>query len=77
MVSSQNVWRRDLIYRIKGVYYYCYEAVKAIFDKAKGNGKPMTTSESMLAGALAGSAVVFATHPIWTVNVSLETISRK
>jgi hypothetical protein len=24
----------------------------------------------MMAGALAGSAVVLATHPIWTVNVS-------
>ncbi|KAI7860482.1 mitochondrial carrier domain-containing protein [Circinella umbellata] len=54
-----------------GVYYYCYEAVKAIFEKAKGQGKPMSTPESMLAGALAGSAVVFATNPIWTVNTRL------
>ncbi|KAI8969306.1 mitochondrial carrier domain-containing protein [Mycotypha africana] len=54
-----------------GVYYYCYEAVRAIFEKAKGKGKPMSTGESMLAGALAGSAVVFATHPIWTVNTRL------
>lgn len=52
-----------------GVYYYCYEAVKAIFEKAKGKGKPMSTSESMISGALAGCAVVLATHPIWTVNV--------
>lgn len=52
-----------------GVYYYCYEAVKAIFEKTKGVGKSMTTGESMLAGALAGSAVVLATHPIWTINV--------
>ncbi|KAI9469786.1 MAG: mitochondrial carrier domain-containing protein [Benjaminiella poitrasii] len=54
-----------------GVYYYCYEAVKSIFEKAKGKGKPMSTVESMLAGALAGCAVVFATHPIWTVNTRL------
>ncbi|KAI9304265.1 mitochondrial carrier domain-containing protein [Cunninghamella echinulata] len=54
-----------------GVYYYCYEAVKAVFEKAKGAGKSMTTAESMLAGALAGSAVVVATHPIWTVNTRL------
>ncbi|KAG0750410.1 hypothetical protein G6F60_000488 [Rhizopus arrhizus] len=54
-----------------GVYYYCYEAVKAIFEKAKGKGKPMSTSESMISGALAGCAVVFATHPIWTVNTRL------
>ncbi|KAI9490787.1 mitochondrial carrier domain-containing protein [Zychaea mexicana] len=54
-----------------GVYYYCYEAVKAIFEKAKGQGKPMSTGESMLSGAIAGSAVVLATHPIWTVNTRL------
>lgn len=30
----------------------------------------MSTGESMLSGALAGCAVVLATHPIWTVNVS-------
>jgi adenine nucleotide transporter 17 len=53
-----------------GVYYYCYETVKAIFEKAKGEGKPMSTPESMLSGALAGCAVVLATHPIWTINVS-------
>ncbi|KAG1169695.1 hypothetical protein G6F70_008192 [Rhizopus microsporus] len=55
----------------KGVYYYCYEAVKAIFEKAKGKGKPMSTAESMAAGAIAGCAVVLATHPIWTVNTRL------
>ncbi|ORX45084.1 mitochondrial carrier [Hesseltinella vesiculosa] len=54
-----------------GVYYYCYEAVKAVFEKAKKSGTPMSTSESMLAGAIAGSAVVFATHPIWTVNTRM------
>lgn len=30
----------------------------------------MSTGESMLSGAIAGCAVVMATHPIWTVNVS-------
>ncbi|KAG0170222.1 hypothetical protein DFQ28_005061 [Apophysomyces sp. BC1034] len=54
-----------------GVYYYCYEAVKSVFEKAKGKGKPMSTGESMLAGAIAGCAVVLATHPIWTVNTRL------
>ncbi|KAI8071653.1 mitochondrial carrier domain-containing protein [Gongronella butleri] len=54
-----------------GVYYYCYEAVKSVFEKAKAKGNPMSTGESMLAGALAGSAVVLATHPIWTVNTRL------
>jgi adenine nucleotide transporter 17 len=55
-----------------GVYYYCYEAVKAVFEKAKTKNQQMSTAESMLAGAIAGSAVVLATHPIWTVNVSRE-----
>lgn len=59
----------NYLYHI-GVYYYCYEAVKAIFEKTKGKGKPMSTPESMISGALAGCAVVLATHPIWTVNVS-------
>ncbi|KAI8880087.1 mitochondrial carrier [Backusella circina FSU 941] len=54
-----------------GVYYYCYEAVKAIFEKAKGKGTPMSTAESMLAGAIAGSTVVLATNPIWTINTRL------
>ncbi|GAA5816341.1 hypothetical protein MFLAVUS_009869 [Mucor flavus] len=54
-----------------GVYYYCYETVKSVFEKAKGQGKPMSTGESMLSGAIAGCAVVMATHPIWTVNTRL------
>jgi hypothetical protein len=58
-----------------GVYYYCYEAVKAAFEKAKAKdkGMSMTTLESMAAGAIAGAAVVFATNPIWTINVSEAT----
>ncbi|KAI9023489.1 mitochondrial carrier domain-containing protein [Phycomyces nitens] len=54
-----------------GVYYYCYEAVKAIFEKTKPRGQPMSTSESMLSGAIAGATVVLATHPIWTVNTRM------
>ncbi|KAI9287929.1 mitochondrial carrier domain-containing protein [Umbelopsis sp. AD052] len=56
-----------------GVYYYCYEAVKAAFEKAKGKGTPLTTAQSMAAGALAGAAVVLATNPIWTINTRLTT----
>ncbi|SAL96050.1 hypothetical protein [Absidia glauca] len=59
-----------------GVYYYCYEAVKAVFEKAKTKNQQMSTAESMLAGAIAGSAVVLATHPIWTVNTRL-TVRKK
>jgi hypothetical protein len=59
---------------LTGVYYYCYEAVKAAFEKAKGKGTPMTTPQSMAAGAIAGAAVVLATNPIWTVNVKDHTV---
>ena len=52
-----------------GVYYYFYEAVKELLEKARtGKAGPLTTAESMLAGMLAGSATVFATNPIWVVN---------
>ncbi|KAL0093995.1 mitochondrial carrier domain-containing protein [Phycomyces blakesleeanus] len=54
-----------------GVYYYCYEAVKAIFEKTKPRGQSMSASESMLSGAIAGATVVLATHPIWTVNTRM------
>lgn len=49
-----------------GVYYYFYEAVKDLLEKARsGRPGPLTTAESMLAGMLAGSATVLATNPIW------------
>lgn len=48
-----------------GVYYYFYEAVKDIRQKARGAVGPLTTAESMLAGMLAGCATVLATNPIW------------
>lgn len=51
-----------------GVYYYFYEAVKELLEKARTKAGPLTTGESMLAGLLAGSATVFATNPIWVVN---------
>jgi adenine nucleotide transporter 17 len=54
-----------------GVYYYWYEWVKAGFEKAAGIVRPMTTLESLAAGALAGSATAVATNPIWVVNTRL------
>lgn len=48
-----------------GVYYYFYEAAKHRFT----NGSPVSTTQSMISGTIAGAAVVAATHPIWTVNV--------
>ncbi|KAL9548895.1 hypothetical protein MBANPS3_005460 [Mucor bainieri] len=57
-----------------GVYYYCYEAVKKLVTK-QGQG-PITTTQSMLSGSLAGIAVVIATHPIWTVNTRISVQRR-
>lgn len=48
-----------------GVYYYFYEGVKDLLEKARQKAGPLTTAESMLAGMLAGSATVLVTNPIW------------
>ncbi|KAF2204368.1 mitochondrial carrier [Delitschia confertaspora ATCC 74209] len=57
------------------VYYYWYEWTRAFFEKAALNAgrasKKLTTVESMLAGALAGSATVLLTNPIWVVNTRM------
>lgn len=54
------------------VYYYWYEWTRAAFEKAAVNAgrasKKLTTIESMIAGAIAGSATVMITNPIWVVN---------
>ena len=58
------------------VYYYWYEWTRAFFLKAAvsrgrvGSGK-LTTLESMAAGAIAGSATVLTTNPIWVVNTRM------
>lgn len=54
-----------------------YEWTRAWFEKAalKAGRASMklTTVESMLAGALAGSATVLITNPIWVVNTRMTT----
>lgn len=59
------------------VYYYWYEWTRAFFEKAavragRASSK-LTTIESMLAGALAGSATVLITNPIWVINTRMTT----
>jgi len=59
------------------VYYYWYEWTRAFFEKAaikagRASSK-LTTVESMMAGALAGSATVIMTNPIWVVNTRVTT----
>ncbi|KAL3418684.1 peroxisomal membrane protein Pmp47b [Phlyctema vagabunda] len=62
------------------VYYYWYEWTRSGFEKAAIKAgrasKNLTTIESMIAGALAGSATVLLTNPIWVVNTRMTTRKR-
>lgn len=62
------------------VYYYWYEWTRAFFEKAARRAgrasQKLTTIESMMAGALAGSATVIITNPIWVVNTRVTTRKR-
>ena len=65
------------------VYYYWYEWTRSFFQRAAAAaGRPgtagraaaqirLTTVESMIAGAIAGSATVILTNPIWVVNTRM------
>jgi solute carrier family 25 (peroxisomal adenine nucleotide transporter), member 17 len=57
------------------VYYYWYEWTRAGFERAAVTAgrasKRLTTVESMIAGAIAGSATVMITNPIWVVNTRM------
>ena len=57
------------------VYYYWYEWTRAAFEKAAEKAgrasKKLTTAESMIAGAIAGSATVLITNPIWVINTRM------
>jgi adenine nucleotide transporter 17 len=57
------------------VYYYWYEWTRAFFEAAAARAgrasKKLTTVESMIAGAIAGSATVILTNPIWVVNTRM------
>jgi len=59
------------------VYYYWYEWTRAFFEaaaeKAGRASKKLTTAESMIAGAIAGSATVILTNPIWVINTRMTT----
>ena len=54
------------------VYYYWYEWTRSFFER-RSAGKKLTTVESMIAGAIAGSATVILTNPIWVVNTRMTT----
>ncbi|SMQ47431.1 unnamed protein product [Zymoseptoria tritici ST99CH_3D7] len=52
------------------VYYYWYEFSRAFFQRTT-NKTALSTLESMAAGALAGSATVLLTNPIWVINTRM------
>lgn len=54
------------------VYYYWYEWTRASFERARAS-KKLSTRESIIAGAIAGSATVIITNPIWVVNTRVTT----
>ncbi|CAK7209418.1 hypothetical protein SCUCBS95973_000432 [Sporothrix curviconia] len=63
------------------VYYYWYEWTRAVFERRAAGvvgrvSGQLTTLESMMAGALAGSATVILTNPIWVVNTRMTTRQR-
>lgn len=62
------------------VYYYWYEWTRAFFEKAAIKAgrasKKLTTVESMIAGAIAGSATVMLTNPIWVINTRMTARKR-
>ena len=57
------------------VYYYWYEWTRSTFERAAIQAgrasKKLTTVESMIAGAIAGSATVLITNPIWVINTRM------
>ncbi|KAI5862268.1 mitochondrial carrier [Durotheca rogersii] len=59
------------------VYYYWYEWTRGVFEAAARRAgrasRKLTAVEAMVAGALAGSATVVLTNPIWVVNTRMTT----
>lgn len=61
------------------VYYYWYEWSRAAFETAAakaGRSRKLSTVESMIAGAVAGSATVLITNPIWVINTRMTARKR-
>jgi adenine nucleotide transporter 17 len=54
------------------VYYYFYEALaKLILNRKAKSKQALTSLESIITGAIAGSVTVFSTNPIWVANTRI------
>ncbi|KAL4245760.1 mitochondrial carrier family protein [Abortiporus biennis] len=53
-----------------GIYYYFYERSKGVILKSRAGGKGLSTLESMLIGAIAGSATTIISNPIWVIQTA-------
>lgn len=53
-----------------GIYYYWYEAVKGVIERAKET-QSLSALENIVMGAIAGSATAIMTNPIWVVNTRM------
>ncbi|KAK4963155.1 hypothetical protein LTR10_000783 [Elasticomyces elasticus] len=58
------------------VYYYWYEFSRDFFQRSTNKSR-LSTVESMAAGALAGSATVLITNPIWVVNTRMTARNKE
>jgi adenine nucleotide transporter 17 len=67
--------RKYLDYALTSFSPLGYEFTRTAFEKAAikagRRGRKLTTIESMIAGAVAGSATVLMTNPIWVVNTRM------
>ncbi|KAN0097255.1 Mitochondrial carrier domain containing protein [Tylopilus felleus] len=53
-----------------GVYYYFYERSRAILLNSRTGRKALSTTESIIAGLIAGSTTTIISNPIWVVQTS-------
>lgn len=71
--SITTVWKQALLaeeWMVLLTFPKGYEFSRAFFQRTT-NKKHLSTLESMAAGALAGSATVLLTNPIWVVNTRM------
>lgn len=70
---SQKPWIKhvSLTLRVPAGYEWTRAGFERAAVKAGRASKKLTTVESMIAGAIAGSATVLITNPIWVINTRM------